>query len=265
MANPIISIIIPITGKNPLLKDCLASINQQKYPKSKIQTITIANSEVQIKRKTWSFASAVNLASKKAKGKFLLITNDDIIFKPNTLQAWINAAKKYSNTIFGANLSLKEKNSKAPAGYNMSLWTGIATPVYTGKSPTSCHWISGCSLFLTRKIFNKLNGFDENFSPGFFEDANLCLRAKKLGINCLLTPKAKAIHAQTTTFNRNKPKKYEYWYRNRLLFLRKHASPIQLATSLTLQYALFTPARALIKQDGRLLPALKGLSWNIKN
>lgn len=265
MPEPIVSIIIPTTGKNRTLKTCLKSIKKQVYPQSKIQSITITNKQVLNYNKSWSFASAVNLAVKKAKGKYLLITNDDIFFEENAVQNLITNTTKYPKTILGANLTLKDKNGLAPSGYKMNLWTGIAQPVYPKNYPTPCDWVSGCALFLAKNIFEKLKGFDESFSPGFFEDADFCLRAKTLGIICLLMPNVKATHHQTTTFNLNKTKKYEYWYRNKILFLKKHASTLQLASSLTLQYALFTPARAILKHDRRFLPAIKGLYSNFSN
>lgn len=262
MDLPKISIIIPTSGDNPLLRNCILSIKKLNYPQDKIQTIIITNDKLLKTGKKFSFAASVNQAAKKAKGDYFLITNDDIQFEKKSLKAWIKAAKSNPNTILGAKINLPNK-IPAPAGYTMSLWTGIARPVYSKKAPTICDWVSGCALFINHKLWKKLKGFDEGFTPGFFEDADLCLRARKLGVPSLLWPKAKALHAQTSTFNRNKLKKYEYWYRNKIRFLIKHASPTQLVTSLTLQYALFTPVRAIIRRDGRFLPAFKGLIHNL--
>lgn len=264
MARPKISIIIPTTGKNPLLEDCLASIRRLNYPKTKIQTIVTTNKDLKKVGIKFSFSASVNFSAKKAKGDYLLITNDDIVFKPKALKAWADAARQHPNTILGAKISLPTEKP-APAGYTINLWTGIAKPVYTGNVPASCDWVSGCALFINHPLWKQLKGFDEGFLPGFFEDADLCFRARRLEVSSLLWPEAQVIHSQTVTFNRNKPKKYEYWYRNKIRFLTKHASPLQLATSLILQYALITPARAIFLHDGRLLPAVKGLIWNINN
>lgn len=265
MANPVVSIIIPTAGDNPLLKDCLASIKKLKYPQIKIQTIVTTNADLRKEGKEFSFAASVNHAAIKAKGYYLLITNDDIIFKPDALKAWTTAAKLMPHSILGSKISNKKTRKRLPGGYTMNLWTGIARPVLVSKKPRSCDWVSGCALFISRPDWEMLKGFDEGFTPGFFEDFDLCFRAKKAGMNCLLLPSAEVFHAETTTFNQNRTKKYEYWYRNKIRFLMKHASPLQLASSLTLQYALFTPVRALIKRDARFLPALKGLAWTTRS
>jgi GT2 family glycosyltransferase len=265
-SKPQVSIIIPTASKNShLYKQCLVSIKHQTYPPQKTQVITITNRDLKSIGKPFSFSRAVNLASKKAKGKFLLITNDDITFDPHAITSWMEAQEKNPSAILGANLKLKNSKLPAPAGYKISLWTGIVRPVYASNSLTVCDWVSGCALLVSRTAWKQLGGFDERFSPGFFEDADFCFRAKKKDIPSLLLPKIKAQHQQTISFNRNKPKKYEYWYRNKMLFLKKHASPLQLASSLLLQYFLFTPMRAITKHDGRFLPALKGLAWNLKN
>ena len=43
------------------------------------------------------------------------------------------------------------------------------------------------------EVINKLNGFDERFNM-YGEDVDICLRAKKLGINCYFWPDAKLWH-----------------------------------------------------------------------
>ena len=43
------------------------------------------------------------------------------------------------------------------------------------------------------EVINQLNGFDERFNM-YGEDVDLCLRAKKMGINCYYSPDAKLWH-----------------------------------------------------------------------
>ena len=262
---PSISIIIPTSGDSPHLEDCLSSIKKLDYNPKHIQTIVITNRDLKKTGRSFSFSRAVNLAATKARGEYFLITNDDIVFAPASLKSLVKAKKRNPNTILGGKLFDKTTHEPAAAGYTMNLLLGIIRPVFTGNKPTPCDWVSACALLLSQELWKKLQGFDERFAPGFFEDADLCLRAGTLGAKSLLIPEVELLHAQTATFNRDKSKKYEYWYRNKILFLRKHASPIKLATNLLVQYALFTPFRGLILHDGRFLPALKGLTWNLKH
>ena len=54
-------------------------------------------------------------------------------------------------------------------------------------------YITGCCLFTSMEVINQLNGFDERFNM-YGEDVDLCLRAKKEGINCYYWPDAKLYH-----------------------------------------------------------------------
>ena len=48
----------------------------------------------------------------------------------------------------------------------------------------STSFISGSNALLSRDKLEQLNGFDEIYSPFYFEDTDLCTRAKRLGWDC---------------------------------------------------------------------------------
>ena len=54
-------------------------------------------------------------------------------------------------------------------------------------------YVTGCCLFTSMEVINKLNGFDEGFNM-YGEDVDFCLRAKQEGINCYYWPEAKLWH-----------------------------------------------------------------------
>ena len=53
------------------------------------------------------------------------------------------------------------------------------------NSNCKTNYITGCCLFISKKSFVKLNGFDESFDM-YGEDVDLCIRAKKEGIKIKL-------------------------------------------------------------------------------
>ena len=59
--------------------------------------------------------------------------------------------------------------------------------------PCETDYVTGCCLFTSMEVINQLNGFDEQFNM-YGEDVDLCLRAKKEGINCYYWPDAKLYH-----------------------------------------------------------------------
>ena len=53
--------------------------------------------------------------------------------------------------------------------------------------------VSGCFLLIRRELWERLGGFDERFFM-YGEDADLCLRARKLGYRPMITPDATIVH-----------------------------------------------------------------------
>jgi hypothetical protein len=85
---------------------------------------------------------------------------------------------------------------------------------------------AGAFLMVRREVWQALGGFDEGFSPVWFEDVDFCRRAMACGYHPYYTPAAVAVHAgghsiaglalQTRT---------EYWYRSLLRYAAKHFRP----------------------------------------
>lgn len=79
--------------------------------------------------------------------------------------------------------------------------------------------VTGACMLVTRDLWDALNGFDEVFSMGQFEDVDFCFRARYLlGTRILLTPRAVGLH-----FEHGAGEKYvlEAHDRNRALLLKR--------------------------------------------
>tara|TARA_B100000989_G_C19510326_1_gene458663 strand:- start:362 stop:1360 length:999 start_codon:yes stop_codon:yes gene_type:complete len=60
---------------------------------------------------------------------------------------------------------------------------------------SSCYvdWVSGCFMVVSRVFFEKVNGFDERYFL-YFEDVDLCRKARKYGHRVLFDPSLSLIH-----------------------------------------------------------------------
>lgn len=63
-------------------------------------------------------------------------------------------------------------------------------------------WIAGMFMLFTKKIFKKLNGFDESFFL-YYEDVDICCRLKKLKKNMIVIKKIKIIHDARRSSRKN--------------------------------------------------------------
>lgn len=82
----------------------------------------------------------------------------------------------------------------------------------------------GCCFICDRKKMLKLNGFDEIFSPFYWEDSDLALRATERGYNLSYLPQCKVYHQTSSTINTctKKSKRQLVSNRNKFLFTWRH-------------------------------------------
>jgi len=76
-------------------------------------------------------------------------------------------------------------------------------------------WVDGACLLVRREVLEQLGGFNEGYFL-YFEETELCCRARRCGWRVRCVPKALAFQSP-----QNKP--LALWTRNRLRFLRRNA------------------------------------------
>ncbi len=85
---------------------------------------------------------------------------------------------------------------------------------------------AGALLMFRRECWEELGGFDEQFHPLWFEDADFCARVKGLGKEILLVPRVVAKHVGAhSILNMALEIRRLYWYGSLLRYAAKHFSP----------------------------------------
>lgn len=86
-------------------------------------------------------------------------------------------------------------------------------------------WVSGCGLFLPKSTFLSVGGFDEKFFL-YFEDVDLCVRAKKHGAVVVRDPRFTLMHRGGKSFSTRSSQKKNF-YISQKVFFKKHRSPFE--------------------------------------
>ena len=132
--------------------------------------------------------------------------------------------------------------------------------------------VMGAFLLIRRSLFQELGGFDERFFV-YFDDVDLCLRARRAGWEVLHFAGAEAFHRGCGTTDAVRDLRLFYALRSRILFAAKHFSPaaaaLVAAATLTVEpltrlaHALArrspADARAVLRGSALLWRALPGL------
>lgn len=180
------------------------------------------------------FAKGHNTLAKKARGKYLLFLNSDTQITNTGLKETISYLEKNEGIgILGLKMINKDGSYQASCGsfYNtfnlLIMLLGGERFGLLRSSPDRIQgvdWVSGGAMLVQKELFEKLNGFDENFFM-YIEDMELCFRAKKEGYLTYFYPFIKIIHNELGSSN----KSYAILniYKGILYFYKKHSSKSQ--------------------------------------
>lgn len=83
-------------------------------------------------------------------------------------------------------------------------------------------YVAGTAMMIKKEVFEKTGILDENYFL-YYEDVDLCYRAKKKGFHCTFVQNAIVYHRNAATAKLNSPLHHYYNTRNHYLFVEKHA------------------------------------------
>lgn len=180
------------------------------------------------------FGSACNIGAQNAEGKWLLFANPDIEFVDNSAFNALNfLEKKRGELVIGAKIIEASKNAVQPwtCGKKMTLtsilFRNTLLKPWHKKNALEVDWVSGTALLISKNNFKEIGGFDETFFM-YFEDQDLCLRAKKAGSKILFYPDFNVLHHNGKSWGKHRKGQKGHYYRSQELFFQKHNSRLEL-------------------------------------
>ncbi len=278
---PQISIVFPNLNGASLTIDCLKSIRKLNYPKSKIETIVVDNhstdgSQQKIKqtyprvklienKTNLGFAKAVNQAVEDSRSKLIFVTNNDVFLEKNCLNILVDYLITHKNVgVVGPSVYSQNSRKILHSSLKFNLYTGLFRKNVKKSKEVESDWIEGSGMLFKRTLWEKLGGFDEGFFF-IFEDLDFCRRAAKIGYKIVALKDAIIQHKVGATVNRKEMQNLKFYegYKSKMRFTIKHASIVQIATSLFLQFAIYAPYRFLIIREPSLNPLIRATFWTL--
>lgn len=175
------------------------------------------------------FPIAVNQAAEAAAGEFLLLLNNDTEVHGDSVKMSLGfLAENRDVGAVGGRLVLLD-GTLQEAG--CTLWReGHVLQYGRGDSPTAPEYLfqrdvdycSGAFLMTRRELFHNMGGLDTAFSPGYFEDADYCVRLWRSGWRVVYLPDVYVHHYENASSSCRKDLLHLY-RRNHLIFTQKHA------------------------------------------
>lgn len=190
------------------------------------------------------FAGGCNLGIKKASkdgcSHILLINNDAEIASENFFDKLLLSPYDISSAVI---ITVSRDKKQSDYGGMVDWAFGRNTH---RSSQGKIDYVSGACFFAKSEVFKKVGKFDERFFL-YYEDADYCLRAKKLGYTVGVVPDINIRHQLSASTNRLGYKKVLILAQSHLLFCFKHlyifSLPLYIGFNLYLRFSAFFPKR----------------------
>jgi len=186
---------------------------------------------VQLPQRTnLGFAKAVNLGARYAIARgatAVLLLNNDAILMPDALQALARRMHDAPRSgVITAKIFLTEQPDHLWAvGGRFTgrrvVEMGAGERDIGAYDAASFDFAYGCALLVRAEVFRATGGFDERFFL-YYEDIDLCLRAREAGWEIAMAPSAHVLHEGSKSTHGEPAVKVYHHARSRLLFFARH-------------------------------------------
>jgi len=242
-----ISVVIPVYKNKKMLVD---NLNKNVQFLKNTEVIIINDSpEIDLKKdltkfnislieneKNLGFGPSVNKGVMKASNKYVLLLNSDVKLKNSNFLKSIKYFEE-NKKLFAVSFAQKERNNLV-VGKNKIYWK---CGFFRHKKDRNLSfgissWIEGGACIVNRDLFLKFGGFDDLYSPFYWEDVDLSYRVWKSGYEIFFDPNILVEHNHESTISKFFSKDYiqEIAYRNQLIFIWKNITDFKYFLTHTL-------------------------------
>lgn len=187
--------------------------------------------------KNVGFLRNCNNAAKHAKGRYLLLLNNDTIVLPGWLSSLFNTIENDPTVaIVGSKLLYPDGTIQEAGGlifsdgtcWNVGRSYSRDNPFFNIERETD--YISAASILVRKSFWNQVGGFDERYKTAYCEDSDLAMSARALGMRVVYQPASEVVHFEGQSYTEqnwslqrhNTKLLLEKWYR---VLESKHLPP----------------------------------------
>jgi len=154
------------------------------------------------------FLRNCNNAAKQAKGKYLLLLNNDTLVLPGWLPAlyWLMEQDE-SIGITGSKLLYPDETLQEAGGliWNDASAANCGRGLHRYSLSYNYHrevdYVSGASVLIRKTFWEAVGGFDERYQNAYCEDSDLAMTARAQGLRVIYQPASEVIHFEHQSYN----------------------------------------------------------------
>jgi GT2 family glycosyltransferase len=287
--NPLVSIITVNFNQPEVTEDLLLSLRKVSYPN--IEALVVDNgskrncSHLQERypevhfiqsRQNLGFAGGNNLGIRQAKGKYILLLNNDTEVDSHFLEPMLRLFEDIPKLgIVSPMLVFYDTGLVQYAGAKgINYFTGRGKKIGFKQAqetispqarPTGLG--HGAAMLFPKKLIDKVGYLPEIYFL-YYEEHDWCEACKRAGYKVYFQGASKVYHKESVSVGKLNPLKTYYLNRNRLLFIQRNAHGLQKTCAIAF-YLLLAFPKNLIKhtlkgEKEHALALKKVLRWHIK-
>ncbi len=277
--TPAVSIIIPTWNRRDLVVECLRSLERQTFREYEVIVVDDGSTDdtvetlhrdfprIKVDRRETNqgFAKAVNAGMRQAKGEWIFLLNNDVTLEPSCLELLLHRATETNADMIAPLILWKDSPETIySAGDRMGVngrpeSIGFRSPRAEFTFPESIFGVSAAAGLYHSRIFNAVGLLDETFLA-YFEDSDLCFRARLAGFSAALATKAVAYHVGSASIAGKTWWRSAQCFRNHgLLIIKNMPLPLLIRYSPALLRERVHQARMLLSSARAEFGALKAI------
>ena len=219
--NPRVSIIVPAFNNASLTLACLKAIKLNTL-RTTYEVILIDDCSSQLAARSignridglvfiqneenLGFLKSCNKAASVARGEFIVLLNNDTNVQSNWLTPMLTAFHRDSKVgMTGSKLIYPDGKLQEAGGivwddgscWNYGRLSDPDLPEFNYLR--NVDYVSGASIMLRAGLWRELGGFDEKFSPAYYEDTDLAFRVREAGYSVVYVPQSRVVHFEGQT------------------------------------------------------------------
>jgi len=249
---PAVSVIMVNYNAGDLLARCLDSLND-RTPRPVAEVILVDNASTDgsvddvvrrypgvtlvRSRRNLGFAGGVLLGAARSTGRILFLLNPDAEVFPDTL-GQLTAVLDADPGLAVAGCKIYEPDRITLQHVGGVLYPSLITS-HIGRGeedrgqydrPADVDYVTGAALAVRRDAWDELGGLDPGYRPGYYEETELCLRARQRGRRVRVIPAARVVHHESVSSGKLSRRFFYSYHRNRLRFLVRNFGPVHWLT-----------------------------------
>lgn len=249
-SHPLVYVVTLTWNQRQDTLSCLESLSQMTYPNHRLLLVDNASEDGTVAEVTRRYAGVEIVVNPRNLGfpggfnaglryalahdaDYVLIINNDTFVEPKILDELMDYVRPTDVGMVAPKIYYAGEPDRIwSVGARRHPWTLEMTDK-GDKQLDRGQWdevmerdyLVGCALLLSRGMLEDVGAFDEGFYPIYYEDMDLCFRARQAGYRLLLVPSARMWHKVSASGGgADSPRERYLMARNSVRFFRKHVA-----------------------------------------